>query len=149
MPRRSRYGELRDRAVVEVLTQPTMEDAARALGIGLATLKRWRERDDFAAALKAATDRIASKAADDLDRYIEKVDRLGDEALDVLAQTMRDAQRYTKLGPDIDWATRAAAASQLARYKADLARLQWEKREDDRWLEEQRRAASDAGATNG
>jgi hypothetical protein len=44
----------RDEAIVALLTQRSVEEAARVAGIGTATLYRWMKNPEFAAAYRAA-----------------------------------------------------------------------------------------------
>lgn len=66
------------RAVVAVLTAPTLDEAARALGVNPRTLRRWRAHEPFAAAVR--------QAARDLDR----------EAVDTLRAATVDAVRVLR-----------------------------------------------------
>jgi DNA-binding MurR/RpiR family transcriptional regulator len=70
------------RAVVELLNQPTIRDAAKAAGVAESTLHRWLKAPDFAGAYRAARrdaleqatatlQRIASKAAATLERVMD------------------------------------------------------------------------------
>ena len=66
------------RAVVATLTAPTLDEAARALGVSPRTLRRWRTSAAFAAAVR--------QAARDLDR----------EAIDALRAATVDAVRVLR-----------------------------------------------------
>ena len=49
-----KFGRKREAAVAALLTQRTAEDAARSIGIGPATLRRWQKEPEFDAAFRAA-----------------------------------------------------------------------------------------------
>jgi hypothetical protein len=50
----AKFGRKKELAVAALLTQRTTEDAARAVGIGSATLLRWLKEPEFDAAYRAA-----------------------------------------------------------------------------------------------
>src|ERR1041384_6558754 len=50
----AKFGRKKDQAIAALLTQRTTEDAARAVGIGSATLLRWLKEPEFDAAYRAA-----------------------------------------------------------------------------------------------
>jgi hypothetical protein len=50
----SKFGRKREEAIVALLSQPNLEAAARAIGIGTTTLVRWQKDPEFDAAYRAA-----------------------------------------------------------------------------------------------
>jgi transposase-like protein len=50
----TKFGRKREEAIVALLSQPTIEQAARAAGIGPKTLLRWMQVPEFQAALRNA-----------------------------------------------------------------------------------------------
>ena len=49
-----KFGRKKEAAITALLTQRTTDDAARAVGIGSATLRRWLKEAEFAAAYREA-----------------------------------------------------------------------------------------------
>lgn len=83
------------RAVSAVVVAPTLDEAARTVGVSARTLRRWRTREPFARAVR--------QAARDLDR----------EAVDSLRAAQVDAVRTLRQALDADAAgvrVRAAVA---------------------------------------
>jgi transposase-like protein len=58
----SKYDRLRDEAIVALLSHRTVEEAARAVGIGTNTLLRWMKQPDFDAAYREARRLVFSQA---------------------------------------------------------------------------------------
>ena len=50
----AKFGRKKEAAITALLSQRTTEDAARAVGIGPATLRRWLKETEFAAAYREA-----------------------------------------------------------------------------------------------
>ena len=50
----SKFGRKKEEAIVALLTHRTIEDAARAVGIGGATLLRWQKEPEFQAGYREA-----------------------------------------------------------------------------------------------
>lgn len=50
----SKFGRKKEGAIAALLTQPNLEAAARAIGIGTTTLVRWQKDPEFDAAYRAA-----------------------------------------------------------------------------------------------
>ena len=50
----SKFGRKKEEAIAALLTQPTAEAAARAVGIGVATLIRWMKEPEFEASYRQA-----------------------------------------------------------------------------------------------
>jgi transposase-like protein len=50
----TKFGRKQEEAIAALLSQRTTEDAARAVGIGTATLLRWMKLTEFASAYRAA-----------------------------------------------------------------------------------------------
>lgn len=77
-----------EQALVALLAEPTIADAARTTGIGEKTLRRWLQLPEFRVAYRAARQevfgaavsrlaRIAGKAVDALDKHLD-AERPGD-----------------------------------------------------------------------
>jgi hypothetical protein len=49
-----KFGRKKEAAITALLTQRTVEDAARSIGIGPATLRRWQKEPEFVAAYREA-----------------------------------------------------------------------------------------------
>jgi hypothetical protein len=50
----SKFGRRKEEAIAALLTQRSVEDAAKAVGIGTATLVRWMKNSEFDSAYRAA-----------------------------------------------------------------------------------------------
>ena len=50
----AKFGRKKEEAIIALLTQRNTEEAARAVGIGSATLMRWLQIPEFQAAFRAA-----------------------------------------------------------------------------------------------
>ena len=50
----AKFGRKKEEAIVALLSHPNIETAARAIGIGTATLLRWMKEPEFEAAYRAA-----------------------------------------------------------------------------------------------
>jgi transposase-like protein len=50
----SKFGRKKEEAIAALLTQQTIENAARSIGIGLSTLLRWQKDPEFDAEYRAA-----------------------------------------------------------------------------------------------
>jgi transposase-like protein len=50
----AKFGRKKEEAIIALLTQRNTEEAARAIGIGSATLLRWLQIPEFQAAFRAA-----------------------------------------------------------------------------------------------
>jgi hypothetical protein len=50
----SKFGRKKEAAIAALLTQRTVEDAARAVGISVSTLLRWQKDPEFDAGFRAA-----------------------------------------------------------------------------------------------
>jgi hypothetical protein len=50
----SKFGRKKEAAIVALLTQRTIEDAARTVGIGVSTLLRWQKDPEFDRAFREA-----------------------------------------------------------------------------------------------
>lgn len=49
-----KFGRKKEEAIAALLTQPTIEAAARAIGIGTRTMMRWLQRPEFQTAYRKA-----------------------------------------------------------------------------------------------
>jgi len=58
----AKFGRKKEQAIVALLTQRTIEEAARAVGIGTATLLRWLKDPEFDAEYRAARRTAFSQA---------------------------------------------------------------------------------------
>jgi len=57
-----KYERLKDRAVIAVLSAPTIKEAAQTLGVSESTMYRWLERDDFLEAMREARQQATKQA---------------------------------------------------------------------------------------
>ena len=57
-----KFDQKKEQAVVALLVQPTISEAAKQVGIGERTLLRWMKRDDFQAIYRAARREVMSQA---------------------------------------------------------------------------------------
>jgi hypothetical protein len=71
------------RALVALLSEPTLEAAAAVARVGVRTLRTWRSEPAFAAAL-------ATAAADAFEHALARVHGLASEAVETLHRVMRD-----------------------------------------------------------
>ena len=58
----AKFGRKKEQAIIALLTQRTTEEAARAAGIGIATLLRWLKDPEFDAEYRAARREAYSQA---------------------------------------------------------------------------------------
>ena len=73
-----------EEAITALLTAPSLEAAAHAIGVGAKTLYRWRQLDDFNDAYRAARRQFVQQATSRLATSCA-------EAVDILNIIMRDA----------------------------------------------------------
>lgn len=86
-PARTKLGDRLDLAVAVVLSVPTLDEAAKLLGVSRRTLEREYNRPDFQAALRARTVRVAD---DVVAETVEKIKQLGPIAADAARDIITD-----------------------------------------------------------
>lgn len=87
-------------AVAALLTAPTEAAAAAQAGVGVATLRRWKQREDFRAELRAASRAL-------LDETAAKLRAGAGQALDVLREAFDEPHPATRVRAAIAWLTLA------------------------------------------
>ncbi len=80
-----KYERLKDRAVLAVLSHPTLPEAAKAVGVATRTLLRWMQRPDFQEALRTARREALRHALGQLQTAMG-------EAVETLREVMRDPE---------------------------------------------------------
>ena len=80
-----KFGRKQEAAIVALLTQRTVDEAARAAGIGTRTLLRWLQVPDFQRAYREARRAVVQQA-------ITQVQRATGEAVETLRSVMQDAE---------------------------------------------------------
>jgi hypothetical protein len=81
----AKFGRKKEAAVAALLTQRTAEEAARSIGIGPATLRRWQKDPEFQAALREAR-------KDAYRQTIGRMHHLSGAAVSVLGKVMMDPE---------------------------------------------------------
>jgi HD-like signal output (HDOD) protein len=79
----AKFGPKKEAAIAALLTQRTSEEAARSIGIGPATLRRWQKDPEFAAVLRAAR-------KDAYRQTIGRMHHLSSAAVSTLGRVMLD-----------------------------------------------------------
>jgi len=80
-----KWSRKKDAAIVALVTEPTIADAAKKAGISHATLHRWLQIKDFKDAYREAKREAVSAA-------ISRLQRTATEAVDALRDVMNDAE---------------------------------------------------------
>ena len=81
-----KYSQNKDKAVLALLQEPTIEKAAARCGISEVTLWRWQQRKDFQELYQAARLRITEAA-------IAQIQQASVEAVEVLRDVMKKAYK--------------------------------------------------------
>ncbi len=109
-------------AIVALLTEPTLKQAAKKAGIGEATLWRWMQDLDFAKQYRVAKRQAVSQA-------ISKLQQACGEAVDTLCSIMKDEEapapsRVSAAKAVLDTAIKAIEIEELESRIEELERLQ-------------------------
>jgi hypothetical protein len=80
----SRFGKKIEEAVMAMLTHRNLEDAAKAVGIGEATLLRWQKQPEFQLAFREARRAVFSQA-------IARMQQASNAAVSTMLKIMVDA----------------------------------------------------------
>ncbi|MCX6090854.1 MAG: transposase family protein [Candidatus Atribacteria bacterium] len=75
-------------AIVALLNQPTLTQAAETAGVGETTLWRWLQREDFGAAYREAKRQAVAQA-------IAHIQQISGEAVEVLREVMNNGIKET------------------------------------------------------
>ena len=81
-----KYSQNKDKAILALLQEPTIEKAAARCGISEVTLWRWQQRKDFQEHYQAARLRITDAA-------IAQIQQASVEAVEVLRDVMKKAYK--------------------------------------------------------
>ena len=81
-----KYSQNKDKAILALLQEPTIEKAAARCGISEVTLWRWQQRNDFQELYQAARLRITDAA-------IAQIQQASVEAVEVLRDMMKKAYK--------------------------------------------------------
>lgn len=79
----AKYERQKEAVIVALLTAPSIEDAAKASGVGATTIYRWMKLTDFQSELKEARRQAVNQA-------VGKLQQSCSEAVDVLKDIMND-----------------------------------------------------------
>jgi hypothetical protein len=107
-----------EKAILELLIHPTIDEAAQAAGIGRTTLFRWLQVKEFHAAyMKARRDSVK--------QAIARLQSKTGEAVDVLAEVMNDSQvnpfaRVAAAKAIIEYSIKAVEVEDLAQKVEEL-----------------------------
>jgi|ERR1700722_6196995 hypothetical protein len=104
-----KFGRKREAAVAALLTQRTAEDAARSIGIGPATLRRWQKEPEFEAAYRVA--KITAYR-----QTIGRMHQLSGAAVSTLGKVMLD--------PTTPPATKVRAADSILNHTAKAIEIE-------------------------
>ena len=115
----AKFSRKMEEAVAAVLTQKNLEEAARSVGIGIATLLRWQKMPEFKAALRQAR----------RDAYSQSIGRLQQAtsaAVSTLLKTMVDpgTPASTKVRAADSVLSHAAKAIELEDIEARVSELE-------------------------
>src|SRR6185503_18991064 len=107
-----------ERALVALLEYSTMEEAAKAVGVGKTTLWRWLQDNDFHAAYMKARRESVKQSIARLQKYTS-------EAADTLHEVMtnKSANDFARVGAAkaiLDYAIKAVEVEDLAARVAEL-----------------------------
>jgi hypothetical protein len=105
----AKFGRKKEAAIAALLTQRTAEDAARSIGIGPATLRRWQKDPEFQAALREAM-------KDAYRQTIGRMHHLSSAAVSMLGKVMMD--------PGTPPATKVRAADSLLNHTAKAIEIE-------------------------
>ena len=61
----AKFGQKMEQAIAALLSHRSVEEAARAIGVGVNTLSRWMKQPEFEAALREARRRVSERPSDD------------------------------------------------------------------------------------
>ena len=106
-------------AIAALLTAPTEADAAAQAGIGEATLRRWKQRQDFRDAMRSASQAI-------LNDTLAKVRAASGRALDTLTAALDEPHAPTRVRAALgllDLATKIEVDDLARRFEALEAAL--------------------------
>ena len=111
----------REAVVAALLSQSTVEGAAKATGVGATTIYRWLQDAEFLSMFRAARRRA-------LDRATARLAAVSVEAVEVLREVMQDGDappnaRVSAARAVLDAATKTAETEDLSARVAELERL--------------------------
>jgi AcrR family transcriptional regulator len=117
-----------ERAVFELLSHPTLEDAAKAAGVNKTTLWRWLQDKDFHSAYMSARRESVKQSIARLQRYTS-------EAADTLHEVMtnKSASDFARVGAAkaiLDYAIKAVEIEDLAERVTELESVLKQKAEE-------------------
>lgn len=81
----SKYPRKRHQAIIALLTQPTMAEAAKAVGVTEKTLLRWWQRPDFRESYREAKTRVVQHA-------MSRLQQASGQAVDALLEIVSNIQ---------------------------------------------------------
>jgi hypothetical protein len=105
----AKFGRKKEEAIVALLTHRTTEEAARATGIGSATLLRWQKEPEFQAAYRDAKRAAYAQA-------IARMHHLTSAAVSTLGKVMLD--------PNTPASTRVRAADSILSHTAKAIEIE-------------------------
>ena len=125
----SKRAQREEAAIVSLLSEPTIDAAARKVGIGETTLLRWMAEPDFKARLRAARRSVVEGA-------IGRLQQAATQAVDTLARNLTCGTPAVEVGAAkaildqsvkaielVDLAERVEALEQASELAADRERL--------------------------
>jgi len=115
----------REQAIIALLEQPSIKEAAQSVGIGEATLFRWLQEPEFQRAYREAKHRVVEQA-------ISRLQQVSGEAVDTLREIMLDTEkppstRVTAAKAVLEWSIKAVEMEDLVTRVEDLERFVEEK----------------------
>jgi DNA-binding MurR/RpiR family transcriptional regulator len=110
---------LQEQAIAQLLAQPTVEAAAAAAGVGVATLRRWLRRPGFKKAYRAARQQVTEQA-------VARLQQAATEAVDALRKNLtcdNPAAVNTAAKAIIEQAIKGVEVADLVERVEELERL--------------------------
>lgn len=115
-----------DQAIIALLEQPSIKQAAQSVGISEVTLFRWLQEPEFQRAYREARYRVVEQA-------ISRLQQVSGEAVDTLREIMRDTEK-----PPSTRVTAAKAVLEMSIKAVELEDLVTRVEELERFIEEKR-----------
>jgi hypothetical protein len=116
----------REQAIIALLEQPSIKQAAQSVGISEVTLFRWLQEPDFQRAYREAKHRVVEQA-------ISRLQQVSREAVDTLREVMIDTEK-----PPSTRVTAAKAVLEMSIKAVELEDLASRVEELERFVEEKR-----------
>jgi hypothetical protein len=115
-----KFSRKQEQAIAALLAEPTIEKAARAAGIGFATLRRWLQNDDF-------QERYRQAKKQTLDAVMSHLQLIAGEAVETLREVAvnREAPASSRVAASraiLETAMKVVEAEEIERRLIELER---------------------------